>query len=239
MRRLAFSSTAPNDSDVAPPVRVPTWLAFAVWAFGAALPLTLLVGAVAREEVPSIPDAPPPPTLTPVPIEQGRMEQTREHLCATLPWENAHSLWGWGNVRFSAEPRLDEIGVITIVDAPRTARVWTSPCEVRLEVDGEVARVRAEPVGSRMKTGDFFDAIRMEIGIDVLRRMAHAREVHGDLCGEPFALPSSQRETLRGFVEAFDGMAMPRATSNETEVELAPVDPDEVIEDPDLFLEAV
>jgi hypothetical protein len=90
-----------------------------------------------------------------------------------------------------------------------------------------------------MKTGDFFDAIRMEIGIDVLRRMAHAREVHGDLCGEPFALPSSQRETLRGFVEAFDGMAMPRATSNETEVELAPVDPDEVIEDPDLFLEAV
>ena len=79
----------------------------------------------------------------------------------------------------------------------------------------------------------------MEIGIDVLRRMARAREVHGDLCGEPFALPSPQQETLRGFVEAFDSMAMPSTTMEETEVELAPVDPDAVVEDPDAFLEAV
>jgi len=214
-------------------------LAFGIWASAPLLSLVLLLGAV--DETKAMPRAATPQTeaLTPIHDEQGHIEQTAEHLRATLPWANAHSVWGWGNVRFSAEPRMDEIGVITIVDAPRTARVWTTRCEVRLFVDGEEARVGAEPVGSRMTTGDFFDALRMEIGIDVLRRMSRAQEVHGDLCGEPFALPVAQRETLRGFVEAFDGMAMPSSVMEETEVESAPVDPDALWEDPDTFLEAV
>lgn len=248
MRPLASHSTAQNGHENQPmvlrsrraSVRVPMPLAFAIWVGGAALSLVLLLGAV--DETKAMPLAVVTPQRTPItPLhdEHGHIEQTREHLRATLPWSNAHSVWGWGNVRFSAEPRMDEIGVITIVDAPRTARVWTSRCEVRLFVDGEEARVRAEPVGSRMTTGDFFDALRMEIGIDVLRRMSRAEDVHGDLCGEPFAMPSVQRETLRGFVEAFDGMAMPTNVMEETEVESAPVDPDEVVDDPDTYLEAV
>ncbi len=219
-------------------VRVPTPLAYAVWASGVALSLALLAQAV--DEPKAMPTVAAPALVARAAHdEHGHVEQTREHLRATLPWSNAHSVWGWGNVRFSAEPRMDEIGVITIVDAPRTARVWTNRCEVRLFVDGEEARVRAEPVGSRMTTGEFFDALRMEIGIDVLRRMSHAEEVHGDLCGEPFALPMAQRETLRAFVEAFDGMAMPIRGIEETEVESSPVDPDEIVDDPDTFLESV
>lgn len=239
-----MESTAPHRQEHRPwmlhakRARVPTSLAFAVWASGLGL-LVLLVGAV-DEPTTALP--PTRPTVR-APIEmrdaEGRIEQTREHLRATLPWSNSHSVWGWGNVRFSAEPRMDEIGVITIVDAPRTARLWTSRCEVRFFVDGEEARVRAEPVGSRMTTGEFFDALRMEIGIDVLRRMSRAEEVHGDLCGEPFALPMGQRETLRSFVDAFDGMAMPAPRMEETEVESAPVDPDEIADDPDTFLESV
>ena len=248
MRPLASHPTTQNGRENQPlmlrssraPVRVPTPLAFAIWAGGAALSLTLLLGAADRNKATPTAAAPPQTAqLTAQRDEHGHIEQTHEHLRATLPWSNAHSVWGWGNVRFSAEPRMDEIGVITIVDAPRTARVWTSRCEVRLFVDGEEAIVRAEPVGSRMTTGDFFDALRMEIGIDVLRRMSRAEDVHGDLCGEPFAMPSVQRETLRGFVEAFDAMAMPAHRVEETKVESAPVDPDEVIDDPDTFLEAV
>lgn len=246
MRRLAYTSTAPNGANLplaSSPLasfRIPTWLALGVWAGGSGLLLTLLLGAVAREEAPSAEPTPPAPLHTVVaPRDATRLEQTSEHLRATLPWSNPHSLWGWGNLRFSAEPRLDEIGVITIVDAPRSARVWTGHCEVRLWVDGEEAHLRAEAVGSRMKTGDFFDAIRMEIGIDVLRRMARAEEVRGDLCGEPLTLPTAQREALRAFVNAFDAMAMPNLPSDETELELAPADPDEVIEDPDTFLESV
>ena len=230
------------------PLRIPTPLAFAIWMGGSALSLVLLLGAASETAQAVVNDTRSASSLTEDETprrdgrgrdEHGHMEQTPEHLRATLPWSNAHSLWGWGSVRFSAEPHLDEIGVITIIDAPRTTRVWTARCEVTFFVDGEEARVRAEPVGSQMTTGDFFDALRLEIGIDVLRRMARAEDVHGDLCGEPFALPTVQRETLRAFVEAFDEMAMPMRVMQETEAESAPVDPDELVEDPDTFLEAV
>jgi hypothetical protein len=169
--------------------------------------------------------------------EAGSTSLSHGHLRASLPWQNDAAAWGWGTVRLDAEPTEDEITVRTIVDAPTSSRRWASRCELRVEIDGDEVRAAAEPVGTRMKSGGFYDALRLELGIDVVRRMVHARTVRGEICGDPFELPEVQRETLRAFVEGFDALALPDPPAREEPPVLAPVDPEELVEDPDLYLE--
>jgi hypothetical protein len=169
--------------------------------------------------------------------EAGDLSSGRGHVRASLPWANDAAVYGWGTVRLDAAPMENEITVRAIVDAPTSARRWSAPCELRVDVDGTEVRAAARPVGTRLKGGAFYDALRLELGIDVLRRMARAEAVRGEICGDPFELPEVQRATLRAFVDRFDELALPVAPPRESPPEVAPVDPEQRVEDPDTFLE--
>jgi hypothetical protein len=169
--------------------------------------------------------------------EAGSFAITPERVRASLPIRHEASLYGWGTLRLDAEPLEDEITVRTIVDAPTASRRWSTQCDVVLYVDGAEVRSRAQPVGSRLKSGAYYDAIRFELGIDIVRRLARAEHVEGTLCGAPLALSPVQRSTLERFVEGFDDIALPVLPSIETEVERMPTDPDEIVDDPDAYLE--
>jgi hypothetical protein len=147
------------------------------------------------------------------------------------------SLYGWGTLRLDAEPLEDEVTVRTIVDAPMQARRWTSQCEVVLAIDGLEVRAQATPVGTRLKSGVYYDAVRFELGIDTVRRLARAERVEGTVCGDPLTVPPVQRTTLESFVEGFDDLALPVMPPIETEIEIMPTDPDEIVDDPDAYLE--
>lgn len=243
-----MSGAAPSSS--LPVIPVP--VAVSVWAGGAGLlaAALLLAGADGPRAMADAPGAPVASAqgaagalggvgarLPDGRDEAGSTSLSRGHLRASLPWQNDAAAWGWGTVRLDAEPTEDEITVRTIVDAPTSARRWTARCELRVEIDGDEVRAAAEPVGTRMKSGGYYDALRLELGIDVVRRMASAGTVRGEICGDPFELPEVQRETLRTFVEGFDGLALPTAPPREEPPALAPVDPEELVEDPDTYLE--
>lgn len=169
--------------------------------------------------------------------EAGSLAVTAERVRASLPIRHAASLYGWGTLRLDAEPLEDEIRVRAIVDVPTRARRWSAPCDLALRVDGVEVRARAQPVGSRLKSGAYFDAVRFELGIDAVRRLARAGEIEGTLCDDPLLLGPAHRPTLSGFVESFDGIALPAVPSVETARERMPTDPDELPDDPDAHLE--
>jgi len=224
---------------------VPVRVALSVWAGGAAAVglALLLLGAEggARAEAPVAVASPvvmavvsrPPPGRS----EAGEVATSRGHVRASLPFRNDASIFGWGTVRLHSEPTADEVTVRTIIDAPTAERRWATRCDVVLRLDGDEVRAPAQPAGTPMKAGGFYDALRLELGIDTLRRMSSAESVTGDVCGDPLEITPAQRATIRGFVERFDALALPVAPSVETEPELAPVDPEELVEDPDAYLE--
>ncbi|GAB4196136.1 MAG: hypothetical protein OHK0013_03060 [Sandaracinaceae bacterium] len=228
---------------------IPVPVALSVWGGGAGVLALALVlsGLSAREPEPSV-DVVSRQATASAPSgagrrlpdgrdEAGSLTSARGHLRASLPWANDAAVYGWGTVRLDAEPEENELTVRTIVDVPTRARRWSAACELRVDVDGTEVRVAAQPVGTRLKGGDFYDALRLEVGIDVLRRMARAHTVRGEICGDPFELPEVQRATLRAFVERFDALALPVAVPREERVPLAPADPEEIVEDPDALLE--
>lgn len=169
--------------------------------------------------------------------EAGTFSVGAERVRASLPMRHEPSVYGWGTVRLDAEPLSDEVTVHTIVDAPMAARRWTSQCEVVLDIDGTVVRATARSVGTRLKSGVFYDAVRFDLGIDTVRRLARADRVEGTVCGDPLTVLPAQRATLERFVEGFDDLALPVMPSIETELEIMPTDPDELLDDPDTYLE--
>jgi hypothetical protein len=168
----------------------------------------------------------------------GRLRVESDHLAsaalrAELPWSNEASLYGWGSVRVVGRPREDELSVRVIIDAPTAARRWQSECalelrdpDVRDDEVGTIAR-RAAYVGRPMDGGAMYDAIRVEMSIEEVRRLAAARHIDGSVCGDPIALGPEQLETLRAFVIQFDELATRTRPIRATEVLRAPEDPAE------------
>ncbi|MBX7195815.1 MAG: hypothetical protein K1X94_27420 [Sandaracinaceae bacterium] len=232
------------------PRGIPMRVAVSVWvaAFALVGGSLVLLGVEGRVQAEGAPGLPTVPTLTATHVarttlpdgrdEAGTLTISGDRIRAALPVRHEASLYGWGTVRLAADPLEDEVFVRTIVDAPTERRRWSAQCDVVLHVDEREVRVRAESVGTRMKSGVFYDALRFELGIDTVRALARAREVSGSVCGDPLVLSPAQRATLERFVEGFDAMALPPAVPPiETEIEIMPTDPDEVLDDADTYLE--
>lgn len=227
------------------PVGIPVRVAVSAWAAGALAVggslLFLAADVGVHAEVPAaapLEIVPLPPGRLPDGREEaGTLHVTPQRVRASLPVPHAPAVYGWGTVRLDAEPLQDELTVRTIVDAPTHARRWTTRCEVLLRIDGNEVRAQAQPVGTRLKSGVFYDAVRFELGIDTVRRLSRAEHIEGTLCGDPLTLLPTQRETLGRFVQGFDDLALPALPSRETPCERMPTDPDEPIDDPDTFLE--
>lgn len=146
-------------------------------------------------------------------------------LQAEVPWSVPHTLYGWGSVRLFAHPRENELTVSTIVDAPSAAARWGTGCEVSVSLDGASLPITASYVGAPMH-GGVYDAVRMELPIETVRAMARARDVRGTICGDPFVLDASQRETLEDFVRHFDLLARPDRVPHETPAQMGPREPE-------------
>jgi hypothetical protein len=146
-------------------------------------------------------------------------------LRAELPWANDATLYGWGSVRLSARPREDELTVRLIVDAPAPRRRWARECEVRLAGEGGAVTHRAAFAGRPMEGGASYDAIRIELPIEEVRRLTTASGLGGSVCGDRLVLGPAQLATLRAFVSEFDELATRRRPSRATEASRAPEDP--------------
>ena len=158
-------------------------------------------------------------------------------LRAELPFRSASSELGWGSVRLLGHPREDELAVRAVLATAATTRRWREGCRVELRAGERAIAHAASYVGVTRRSGAY-DAVRVELTIEELRAMAHAPVVQGTVCGDPFALGDAQRATLRAFVDEFDELATERAPSRETELPLAPPDPDAPEEeDPNTWLE--
>lgn len=179
---------------------------------------------------PPLPAPEPEPVLPDGRPLGGRLRVEADHLAsaalrAELPWSNAESLYGWGSVRVMGRPREDELMVRVIIDAPTASRRWESQCELSLEgAAGTIAR-SARYVGRPMEDGAMYDAIRVELSIEEIRRLAAAHHIEGSVCGDPLALGPEQLETLRAFVDQFDELATRTRPGRATEAERAPEDP--------------
>lgn len=146
-------------------------------------------------------------------------------LRAEVPWSVPDTLYGWGSVRLFAHPRENELTVSTIVDAPSPSARWSAACEVEVTVDGAALPITASYIGAPMR-GGVYDAVRMELPIETVRAMARAREVHGSVCGDTFALDDAQRGTLADFVLHFDMLARPDRVPSPTPAQTGPNEPD-------------
>lgn len=165
----------------------------------------------------------------------GRLRIEADHLAsaalrADLPWSNEASLYGWGSVRVVGRPREDELSVRVIIDAPTAARRWESECALDLHdpaVHGDAGTIarRAAYVGRPMDGGAMYDAIRLEMSIEEVRRLAAAARIDGSVCGDSITLGPEQLETLRAFVVQFDELATRARPTRATEVLRAPEDP--------------
>lgn len=178
------------------------------------------------------------PELRGLEAQAGIVVASGRRLRAEMPFRTGVSNVGWGMLRLDARPADDEVRVRVVVDAPTQAPRWTGPCALVLDVDGERTSLDVEPAGARLKAGGFHDAVRVSIGIDVLRRIARASEVRAEVCGDSIELGAERGRTLEDFVERFDALALPAAPARERPVTVAPELPDEPIADPDARLES-
>lgn len=164
--------------------------------------LSCEVSRVAREAA-TLPDGSP---------LEGRVDvagaEAAPDVRAEIPWSNDASIWGWGALRIWGSPREDELAVHAILDAPARARRWGAMCEVRVRVDGEELALTGRYVGRPMSRG-VYDAVRLDLPIETLRAMAHARTVEGLVCGDRFEVGPAQRATLGRFVDRFDALFAP------------------------------
>jgi len=159
----------------------------------------------------------------------GRLRLASEHLPtlrAELPWSNDASLYGWGSVRVVGRPRIDDLRVRVIIDAPTAARRWGSVCALHLEGEAGSVERSAAYVGQPMDGGAMYDAIRVEMTIEEVRRLAAASHIEGSVCGDRLTLGPEPLATLRAFVAQFDELATRTRRARATEVLTAPEDPD-------------
>ncbi len=160
-----------------------------------------------------------------------------DHLGASVPVPHAPALLGWGNIQLYARPLDDELFVRVVVGSPTREQRWSRPCDVVLRIDGDTIVQAAEPVGARVDDTLFHDALRFELRIDVVRRLARASHAESSFCGDRIGLGPEDRAILRRFVEEFDARALALPPQRETPVARMPTDPDAIVDDPDLFLE--
>lgn len=128
-----------------------------------------------------------------------------------FPWSNSGASLGWGAVHLWARPGIDHVGVTAIIDAPADAARW-SGCEavgVRFgRAERLVSAVRIErPLGT---TVGVYEAVRFQLDILQVRKLAAAPLITLDVCGDRLALTDAQRASLQRFVEWFDEIATPR-----------------------------
>lgn len=144
-------------------------------------------------------------------VQPGRAD--RAPLRSTLPYANRATILGYGGVQMWARPERDELIVGAIVDAPSKEARWRSCRGATLVFDGERLELPTTYIGAPME-GGVYDAVRVELRIDQVRRMARARSLRGDVCGDPIELGAPQRGTIRRFVEWFDRIATPARTED-------------------------
>lgn len=159
----------------------------------------------------------------------GRLRVEADHLPtlrAELPWSNDASLYGWGSVRVVGRPRTDELEVRVIIDAPTASRRWESMCALHLEGEAGAVDRSAAYVGRPMVGGAMYDAIRVDMSIEEVRRLATASRIDGSVCGDRLALGPEALATLRAFVTEFDALATRTRPGRATEPLTAPEDPD-------------
>lgn len=152
-------------------------------------------GAIAPPVSPGlevIADAPPaftPPSLT-----------------AAMRCDAPVSVLGWLSVDLSAHPEDHEFRVNATFGAPLSAERWQGCRNLELDVDGVITRVETRYSGVPMERG-VYDAVNVELTIDDVRRIASARRVRANLCGDQMVLPRTERAALSSFVRRFEEMA--------------------------------
>lgn len=146
---------------------------------------------------------------------------TAPSLRVQVPWSNGGAVGGWGALRFWGAPREDELRVHAILDAPASARRWGSTCEVRLRAAERELVLRAHYVGRPMSHG-VYDAVRVDLPIEDVRRLAAAPSVRGEVCGDPIELGAEQQRAVRLFLDRFDDLAVPTGPRPGDPVEQGP-----------------
>ena len=136
-------------------------------------------------------------------------ERVQPSLRARFPWANDDTLLGWGGVHLWARPANDEVQVQAILDAPADKQRWGGCGAMTVEIDGRPTRVEAQYIGRNLQGAGAYDAVQVDLDIGAVRRMAVARSVRGEVCGDLFELSETQLHTLRRFVSWFDRMAAP------------------------------
>ncbi len=136
-----------------------------------------------------------------------RGQRDRPSLRATLPYANGASLLGYGGVQLWARPERDELLVSAIVDAPAKEERWRDCRQAVVAIDGE--RIELTYIGAPLDGGGVYDAVRFDLRVDQVRRVARARSVRATVCGDPLELGPAQRRTLTDFVDWFDRLAAP------------------------------
>lgn len=142
-----------------------------------------------------------PPAPAP---EVGPELSVGEPLRLYLSYANPATTVGYGAVVLWARPKDDEIRVSAIIDAPsRTAR-WTSCRTAVLRNE----QIEVEYMGRPMESGTY-DAVRADLRIDQLRRLARRGPIRGNVCGDPIQLTEEHRRALQRFVDWFDRLEAP------------------------------
>lgn len=131
---------------------------------------------------------------------------TPPSLTAAVRCDAPVSVLGWLSVDLSAHPEEHEFRVIATFGAPLSAERWQGCRVLELDVDGAVTRVETRYTGVPMERG-VYDAVNVELTIDDVRRIAGARRVRANLCGDEMELPRAERAALSSFVRRFDEMA--------------------------------
>lgn len=157
------------------------------------------------------------------PPHEGRLEvaELEPEVHAEIPWPHVASLYGYGSLRLWGRPAEDQLHARLIVDVPATERRWEGCDELSVRIDGDVHTLPARYVGRPLSRG-VYDALAVDVPIDVLRNLAVAGEVQGVACDDGFALDAAQRATLRRFLRAFDRLAVPAASPYDAPPELGP-----------------
>lgn len=132
----------------------------------------------------------------------------RPELELRLRYRNGSALYGYGALSLWAQPDSDEIHVVALVDAPARRARWQQCRQAQLDIDGEALPFAARYVGRAMN-GAVYDAVRLELGIEAVRRMSKAHDLTATVCGDRVALSSAQRRSLVRFVSVFDRLAAP------------------------------
>ena len=125
-------------------------------------------------------------------------------------WPGAGGHGDGGTLRLWGSPADDSLHVQALFDRVSPVRRWGPACDVRLHIDGREVAMGALDVGQPLPTG-VYEAVTVQLGIEEVRALAHARVASGEVCGDALRLDLGALRTLRLFVAQFDRHASPRA----------------------------